>query len=186
MIVRTYECTDCNTIFEVSHDSGNDPIPDCPICSRVLEWKPQGFAITTNKSKAIDYTQKVVEEDFGLTNMRDNTREGDVAFIAPRKTAAELDAIGQRESEAGREVVKRMTEISPEHKKQVDNFFGGQAVTVGQNRIPAQQMIAMGKSGPGADVDPMAMFHRGVKEGHIPKMQTRVVARAGMDGKIIT
>ena len=31
------------------------------------------------QSKAVDATYKIVEQDFGFTNMKDNMREGDIA-----------------------------------------------------------------------------------------------------------
>lgn len=186
MIYRTYQCSECEALFEVAHDSGDEPYPDCPVCSKVLEWRPQRFAIGgSNTSKGVDLAQQVMERDFGLTNYKDNNKEGDVGYIAPRKTVAENDAIMQRESEAGREVVKRMseiTEVKPELKPQVDSFFGGQTATIGQNRVPIQQLIQAGKTGPGAGVDPMKALHEMGKQGKLPRPQ--IMARAGLDGKI--
>ena len=176
MIIRTYSCADCEAVFEVTCDSGDDPDPPCPNCEKVLNWVPTRFATTGVKSKAVDLAQQVLEQDFGLTNYKDNNREGDVGYIAPRKTVAELDQTGQRESEAGREVVKRMTEISPEHKKQADNFFGGQMASIGQNRVPVQQMIQAAKMGPGAGVDPMAALHDLGRKGKLPN-NYRIIAR---------
>src|SRR5262245_10376379 len=89
MIRRTYACDDCETQFEVDCESGNDGDPDCPNCSKVLQWVPARVNIGTVKGKAIDVTQKIIEEDFGLTNLNDNNREGDVAYkaAAPMQTA---------------------------------------------------------------------------------------------------
>lgn len=186
MIYRTYECMECGQQFEVAHESGNESFPDCPVCSKVLQWRPQSFSIGgSNTSKGVDMAQQVLEQDYGLTNYKDNNREGDVGYIAPRKTAAELDNQMQRESEAGREVVKRMneiTEVRPEHQKQVDTFFGGQTATIGQNRVSVQQLIQGAKIGP-AGVDPMKALHELGKQGRLPKPQ--IMARAGLDGKIV-
>lgn len=180
MIYRTYVCGDCDTIFEVHHDSGDEPIPDCPTCSKVLKWTPKSFNTTGVKSKAVDYAQKVMEEDYGLSNFRDNNREGDVGYIDPtRKTAAEADAIGQRESEAGREVVHRLAQISPDHKTQVDNFFGGQSASIGQNKVPVQQLIQAGKTGAGSEVNPMSLLHKAGKEGKLPD-KTRIIYKSDL------
>ena len=180
MIVRTYECLDCKSVYEVTHDSGDDPFPDCPNCSKVLEWRPQRFATTTNKAKAVDFTQSVLENDFGLTDYKDNMREGDVGYIDPtRKTTAEKDVAMQRESEAGREVVERLKQIDPQLRPQVDGFFGGQTAAIGQNRVPVQQLIQAGKTGPGAGVDPMAALHKMGKEGKLPN-NFKIIARDKM------
>ena len=177
MIRRTYECNDCQAMFEVDCNS-NDPDPECPACNMVLEWRPKGFAIGGSiEGKAVKYAQDVMENDYGLTNFKDNNRQGDVGFIDPtRKTAAKLDEIGQRESEAGREVIERMKAIDPALKPQVDGFFGGQTASIGQNRVPVTQLIAAGKMGPAAGVDPMAALHKMGKEGRLPT-NYRIIAR---------
>jgi DNA-directed RNA polymerase subunit RPC12/RpoP len=182
LIYRTYACDDCGTEWEYHHDSGDEPVPDCPTCSKVLQWQPRGANIIGNKAKAIDYAQKVMEEDYGLTNFKDNNKEGDVGYIAPRKTAAELDSIGQRESEAGREVLNRMTQIAPELQQKADSFFGGQMATIGQNTVPVANLIAAGKSGPAADTNPMALLHEAGRQGKLPTMaqMTKVVAKADL------
>src|SRR5258707_8167239 len=85
-VIRTYECTDCFTVFECMLDSGSDPDPECPQCSRVLEWRPGMFSVKTNKSRAIDVTQEIMETDYGLTNFKEAPREGDVSAIMPSET----------------------------------------------------------------------------------------------------
>jgi hypothetical protein len=45
-------------------------------------------------------TQKVIEQDFGLTDFNDNQREGDIAFKAPTKTAAEREIVARLEHDA--------------------------------------------------------------------------------------
>ena len=56
MITRTYRCLDCGVMFEVDHDSGDEPEPPCPRCDVVLQWMPKSFNIGTAKGKAVDYT----------------------------------------------------------------------------------------------------------------------------------
>ena len=178
-IIRTYACGDCEAIFEMWCESSDELDPPCPNCEKELKWQPKGFAIGgSNQSKAVKVAQDMLENDYGLTNYKDNNKPGDVGYIDPtRKTAAEKDAIMQRESEAGREVLKRMQEVAtPTIQKQADNFFGGQMTAIGQNRVPAQQLIAAAKSGPGAGVDAMAALHKLGSEGKLPN-NTRVIAR---------
>lgn len=184
MIIRTYQCVDCEAYFEVECSS-NDPDPPCPACEKILEWKPVRFAIGgSQEGKAVALAQEIMEQDYGLTNFKDNNKEGDVGYIDPtRKTAAERDAQLQREAEAGREFQKRLTDnATPEQKKQVDTFFSGQSLTVGQNRIPAQTMLANAKAGPEAKTGLGAMdhLHRLGREGKLPS-NMRIVARATMD-----
>src|SRR6516162_5916553 len=83
MIYRTYQCIDCNYIFEIECESSSTEDPPCPECDKVLDWVPGMFSIKTERSRAVDYTQKVIEEDYGLTDLKDNNREGDVAFKPP-------------------------------------------------------------------------------------------------------
>lgn len=169
MIYRTYACGDCDTVFEVACES-KDGDPPCPVCSKVLEWRPTRIAIGgSTEGKAVKIAQDIMENDYGLSNYKDNNKEGDVGYIDPtRKTASEQDAVMQRESEAGREVLTRLAHVAPEHQKSVDNFFGAQTVRVGQNSIPASQMIAAGKMGPAAGVNPMELLHKAGREGKLP------------------
>lgn len=178
-IIRTYVCSDCEAVFEQWCESSDELTPPCPNCEKEMQWQPAGFSIGgSNESKAAQIAQDVMEKDFGLTNYKDNNRPGDVGYIDPtRKTVAEKDAIMQRESEAGREVVKRMQDVvTPTIQKQADNFFGGQQVAIGSNRVSAQQLISAGKSGPAADVNPMAALHQLGKAGKLPN-NARIIAR---------
>jgi hypothetical protein len=179
MIIRTYSCTECDTVFDVEMESGNDPDPDCPNCTKVLQWIPGEFAITGHKSRAIDYTQKVIEEDFGMSNLNDRNREGDVAYKAPPvPTTAEREAV---EREVREYAAQAVTPVPiPEQ-----NAPGGQAVgfwgnpgpgQIAARPIPASEMIAGAKSGPAADVNPMSMLQEGIKSGHLPRKE-RIVAR---------
>jgi len=82
-IVRTYCCDLCGAKFDKLHFDRSEPPPPCPGCEALQARQvPAGFAITGSKSKAVDITQNIVEKDYGLTDMRDNLREGDIA--APR------------------------------------------------------------------------------------------------------
>jgi hypothetical protein len=161
MIYRTYQCNDCETIYECSHDSGDDPAPDCPTCSKVLQWTPKSFAITGVKSKAIDLAQDVLEKDFGLSNFKDNNREGDVGIVRYKETKQETELV-EREV---REMVAQST--NPAVK---EAFWGGNAgATPQMNSMTGQSLIQMAKVGPAA-VDPMALLHKGAKEGKIPTL----------------
>ena len=178
-IIRTYACGDCDAMFEMWCESSDEIDPPCPNCEKELQWQPGGFSIGgSNESKAVSIAQNMLEKDYGLTNYKDNNRPGDVGYIDPtRKTASEKDAIMQRESEAGREVLKRMSDVKPEIQKQADNFFGGQMTQIGSNKVSAQQLIASAKTGPGAQVDAMAALHKMGQEGKLPS-KANIIARS--------
>ena len=173
MIYKTFACSDCDSIFEVFCES-SDPDPDCPTCSKVLQWTPSKVSIGgSTEGKAVKIAQDIMENDYGLTNFKDNNKPGDVGYIDPtRKTLAERDALGQRDAEIEREVRKTVEfsspDIKPELQRQADNFFGGQSVKIGQNSIPASQMIAAGKIGPAADVNPINLLHKAGQAGRLP------------------
>ena len=179
-IIRTICCGDCDAIFEQWCESSDELTPPCPNCEKEMQWQPGGFAIGgSHESKAVSIAQEMLEKDYGLTNYKDNNKPGDVGYIDPtRKTAAEKDAIMQRESEAGREVLARMKDIAtPDIQQKADNFFGGQQVSIGQNQVSARQLISAGKSGPGAEVNPMAALHKMGQAGKLPN-NARILARA--------
>src|SRR5215468_8962151 len=109
MIIRTYACEDCGWQFEVHCESSSDPDPECPQCAKVLEWVPVRLNIGTVKSKALDVTQKIIEEDFGLSDLNDRNREGDVAYkAAPPVQTAEREAIEQQVREYVRETTTQI------------------------------------------------------------------------------
>lgn len=83
--VTKYECRDCGHRFRRTHNWG-DPDPDCPRCGFIPAPVPQRIAapaIIGTKARAVDIAQQIAEQDYGLTNMRDNLREGDTPFIEP-------------------------------------------------------------------------------------------------------
>lgn len=173
MIYKTFECIDCETQFEVSM-AMNDPDPSCPNpdCNKVLEWKPKGFAITGNKSRAIDYAQDVMEKDYGLTNFRDNNREGDVGVIRHQETRAETEL-----------VERTAREMTAQTDNPAVKAFWGQnnGTPTTMNSMTGQSLVSMAKVGPAA-VDPIAMLHNGVKAGQIPtpRQMMKIVAKADM------
>lgn len=91
-VVRTYCCNDCGTQFDKLHFDRSEPAPECPVCSRAPQGDaprvrptriPAGFAIKSDRSRAVDITQDIMEKDLGMSNFKDNLREGDTAVITP-------------------------------------------------------------------------------------------------------
>lgn len=134
----------------------------------------------------MDYTQSVLENDYGLSNFRDNTREGDNSIIQRQETKVEAEKVE-------REVREQMAAVQADPEK-VNQFWGNNAggATTMQS-MTGQSMIAMAKVGP-QGVDPMAMLHQGVKSGKVPtpKQMMRVEARSDFEnparkaGKAVT
>ena len=105
-IVRTYQCEECSERlghvfrFDKLHFSRDEPPPECPGCQafeaqkpapavfisnreRPVKEVPAGFKMTSNASKAGDITQDILEKDYGLSDIRDRQREGDLAVVTP-------------------------------------------------------------------------------------------------------
>jgi DNA-directed RNA polymerase subunit RPC12/RpoP len=178
VIIRNYLCLDCGKEFEVTFDSSEEPDPDCPSCSKVLQWLPRGFNITGEKSKAVDYTQKMVEQDFGLTNMNDGSREGDVAYKAPS-----VPQTSERENieRAVREYVAQTTAPvalpqPPGAAPVTQSVWGAQPVTMQTQAVPSSAMLAGARQGPGSEVNAMELLQKGIKSGQIPRKE-RIVAK---------
>ena len=86
-IVKTYLCGECGTKFDKLHFDRSEPPPECPGCQAIeAKQVPAGFAIGGNThSKALDLTQDIVEKDFGMTDLRDNVKEGEIAAVLPKQ-----------------------------------------------------------------------------------------------------
>lgn len=117
----TYYCDECDLTFK-SFREVDGPMPDCPICvPDETPFEAKAPALLTNKAKAIDIAQKVAEESFGLTDMKDNNRPGDVIVKTP-------SPIQTAESEAITREMMAYTNATPEQaphlQDYVKNFFG--------------------------------------------------------------
>ncbi len=85
-IVRTYLCGDCGEKFDRLHFDRSEPPPECPTCKALsARQAPSGFSIGGNAAKAGDIAQDILEKDYGMTDIKDRLREGDIAMpsIAP-------------------------------------------------------------------------------------------------------
>jgi DNA-directed RNA polymerase subunit RPC12/RpoP len=166
VITRTYQCLDCGDIWDVDCVS-SDPAPDCPYCAKVLEWRPGLFSITTVKAKAVDYTQQILEEDYGLSNFRETPREGDVSGLPPPPRTREQDQlIAQLEREA-RQEAEAAKAVSPQLTQAVNQFFPG----VTSAALPpalSHSLLAGLKVGPYAGVNAMDLLHKAGRAGKVP------------------
>jgi hypothetical protein len=177
MITRTYQCLDCHTMFEVDHDRADEPEPPCPACDVTLQWVPKSFNIGTNKGKALDMTQRILEEDYQVPNFRDNMREGDTAAIAEPEVKEMKEAKERLRDEVRAEANKMDEQNNPEVQRSLKIFFGGGDSGMFQANLPAA--LSGAKTGPGAftpESNPIARLHRAGQQGYLPN-NMRIVAR---------
>ena len=97
---RKYQCDDCETQFVKFQEDGDYSIPDCPTChpdQTPFKGFPAVRDSTKMASKALDLAQRVAENEFGMTNMRDGQRAGEdnATLSAPPPTASDTQAAMQ-------------------------------------------------------------------------------------------
>lgn len=170
-VTRTYLCDDCGYRFTQFHMNRDEPAPDCPACYAATHSVPGGFNITTHKSKAVDMAQKIAEEDFGLTNMRDNSREGDVAAMGPSQVqSAEAEDLTRQMMAAQPQINEQQAEMVNAFWK---NSMGGSTMPgVSPGLSPEQQrdqLLAVGAAASsqaaGIGADPVGLLHEAGKRG---------------------
>jgi DNA-directed RNA polymerase subunit RPC12/RpoP len=189
-VVRTYHCEDCGETFDVTHEFSAEPDPDCPYCKIVMQWRPQGFSIKTNKSRAYDLTQDILNKDFGLDDFNDNTRPGDIVAKMPVETRQHREEKEQIEREVTQmhdEIMQNPASVGerqllnahPNQQAAVRGFWGGPS---GGNVSPmvAQTLVASAKAGPQARLDPMKGMAELGKTGQLPT-NFKIIARARAD-----
>jgi len=155
-VTRTYECNECRERFEVTCASG-DGDPDCPHCAVVLQWKPQRFAIGGSPvMQAEKIAQDIIENDFGMSNIKDAKYEGETAYVAPTTTTAESDKLSQQMSE----VVQQRPQLSPMAKQ----FFQGGAASFGNVDLGA---LKAGPSAGATGARALNMIQNAAQEGRL-------------------
>lgn len=158
-VTRTYRCDDCDFQFKKFHMNRDEPVPECPMCAEKARNVPGSFSIGTNKGKAIDIAQSMAEETFGLTDMHDNQRPGDIAAKAPTPMhTAEREAI----TRAIQEMAPALTQSQ---EAQAAAFWQHNS---GANRPPAAMMAAATRGAATARQagdDPIAQIHEAGRKG---------------------
>lgn len=192
---RRYQC-ECGFIFDMRHESLDEPMPDCPRCVEMgqaaaagVDWVPPLPAIGTTKGKAIDLAQKIAEEDFGMTNMRDNQRPGDSAFLpdAPIQTAEaekQLREIMEASAALATQLPQPIGQPAPDGTRswitdpasQRDNFFQGNLGGAAEGTIGQAEAAKAASAAAAADgVDPVGLLERGRLSGNMP-MRLNVIS----------
>jgi hypothetical protein len=101
-------------------------------------------------------TYQALEQDYGLTNFKDNARTGESGIVRRQETKAESELV-EREFRA------QMAQMSPEKTAQFWGQDAGQPTSM--QSVTGQSLIAMAKVGPQAP-NPMTMFQNAaVKAG---------------------
>ncbi len=176
-VIRDYHCDDCGQEFRVTCNS-SDPAPDCPHCNRVLEWTPGLFSITGTKSKAIDATQQIMEQDYGYSNFNDNMREGDVAAKpAAAPTGAQIDAEIRQVAEYATQTTGAPT-LNQTQAEMAKAFWSGGQTPL--QKVPAAEMLNNAKQSTALanseGRNPMDLLHKAGKRGQL-KTPIHVIAR---------
>lgn len=169
---RTLEC-DCGFRWKQIVWDAEEAIPDCPACDVADQIKeiPGGFNITGVKAKAVDFAYKMAEEDYGMTNMNDRLREGDIAFKGP-------SAVQSAEAEAlTRQMQGAMPEgLNPTQAAMVNNFWKGGMGAGGilpqrETQVLTATARANAVAANASGSDPIAMLHSGAKREGGMKLQ---------------
>lgn len=171
-VTRTYLCDDCSYRFTQLHMSRDEAAPDCPSCYAATHSVPGGFNITGNKSKAMDMVQKIAEEDYGLTNMRDGARDGEVAAMGPSHV----------QSAEAEQLTRQMMDATPQmapHQAEAVNAFWKNSMSGSPSQAPAgpqmtpearrdillAQGAAASSQSSGLSADPVGLLHEAGKRG---------------------
>lgn len=191
-IRREWRCDECDHSWNTIHEDGEEShsyVPECPNCPilqmrerRAAQQVFRPVAVLGTASKALAVAETMMREDYGMTNMRDHTHEGDIAPIAPSPiNTAEADAITREIINAG-----GVPEASAPHvKAQVQSFWGaGQAAAPAIPAAPAlmPQATVAARQARNEGADPIAMLHAGraASPKHDPLANLRVVSKSAM------
>jgi hypothetical protein len=131
-------CDECGTRFDKLHFDRAEPPPPCPGCAAISARQtvvPAGFAIGSTKSKAVDLCQDIVEKEYGMSNMRDNMREGDIAVISPPPIAQAADNFWSAGAKAAPAAMMSSAVSAAKVSAQISNAEGRNPVKMVQNSI---------------------------------------------------
>lgn len=193
MIKRLYKCDNpaCGHEFHAYQDKGDPLLTDCPACAvanashdidretaigearlqRMLDsGVPPGKR--TVRTEALKTVEKMVD-DMGMTNMSDSGKAGDIAAKAPTPPhAREIQEMTHAMVEA-----KQMSDQEATHfAKGAETFWQGSKTATParlQKHISAAPAASAAARREG--IDPIEIFHKAGKSGHL-KRKGQVVA----------
>ncbi len=163
---RTWYCDECEHQWNTVDEPGSADLPECPMCAAEPEQVLKPFGVKTNVSRAVEAAHRMVETDYGMTDMNDNLRPGDIAAKGPASMqTAEAEAI-TRELVASSDTPEA---VAPHLKQQVTSFFNGGSANLNPNTIasavPQTLDAARAMAAPGVmasrsmKADPVGLLH---------------------------
>jgi hypothetical protein len=157
-IYGIYQCGECQHQFRGWREKDGQ-YPKCPECGIEGGWAPQAPALNGIKAKAIDIAQKIAEETFGMTDMKDNLRQGDTIVKAPPPIqTAESEAMTRELLTAG----VGTPEVAPHLQQYVQNFFGATGAGPSVDPLASIQGAApAANEARSMGVDPLGLLHKG-------------------------
>lgn len=179
-IRRTYRCTDCGTQFVLIHEDSAEIAVDCPACTTPAEYQVPNPGILTSKSVALDMVHRMSEEDYGMTNMRDNLKVGETAFMGPAPIqTAEKEVIVRELVQAGVTAQDAVQIADPNLQAQSREFFSGQGLGgLGMMDVARPASAAAASLG----TDPVGLLEAGRKTGSM-KMNLDIANVAPTKGR---
>ena len=90
-VKRRYICKKCSQVYQgekifVKGTTGEiEPCPKCHVAKSEIIERPRDRDLRAGPraKAAVDFTYKMAESDYGMTDMRDNLRAGDLAIKLP-------------------------------------------------------------------------------------------------------
>lgn len=181
-VSRTYLCTDCNAEFTHFHMSREEPAPDCPKCTAATTSIPGMFSIKTNISRALDFTQKSLEETYGYTDMQDNLRAGDIAAPKPttmsRQDQEQFVHLMQNQYETAHMPIAPPAQ--PGGPSGEMNWGGGGSTTMAGSEAVVQAALAQAPSTASHGLDAVSMVEKAKASGQ-GRMKLNVVGAAKVE-----
>lgn len=95
-VTRKYRCTDCKHEWVNHCIDKTIPTESCPECERATKHKerPKDYSLNKNVSKAVDYTYRMAEDQYGLSDMKDRVEMGETAAIVKNDITKVMDQRG--------------------------------------------------------------------------------------------
>lgn len=151
---RHYQCKkeDCGHKWWQEYQGGDASNQVfCPLCGD-HKGKMHPVAVNTCQTgkfgKAAGVMQDMLEKDYGMTNLKDNLREGDVAAVVDNPVSKASNEMGG------------MFAPAPSGAPSAPGGMNAQALLAGAKAYTAQSN-AEGRN-------PMNMFHQAAKKGYVP------------------
>lgn len=153
---RLYKCKACTHSWWERWEAGEgSKHVGCPECAKSQgthgEPRVSMDGVAGKTSKAANIMQDMLEKDYGMTNLKDNLRQGDVAAMVDNPVAAESNKMGGMFSGAG---IQPAGAAAPKGGMSSDALLAGARAYTAQSNREGR--------------NPMNMFHAAAKKGLVP------------------